>query len=88
MKYPVNDDNGDDDEKNNHDNNNNEQYTYSIVCPHFKNSMLYFIIQCLVMDLGHRQWLYKLCNQIQRRQPDSQAGLYAFLELCTSDSHD
>ena len=36
------------------------------------------------MDLGHRQWLYKLYNHIQRRQMDSQAGLYAFLELCTS----
>lgn len=88
MKYPVNNDDDDGDEKNNHDNNNNEQYTYSIVGPHFKSSMLYFIIKYLVMDLGHRQWLYKLYNHIQRRQLDSQASLYAFLEICTSDSHD
>jgi hypothetical protein len=40
MKYPVNDD--DDDEKSNHDNNNNEQYTYSIVSPHFKNKYVIF----------------------------------------------
>ena len=41
MKYPVNDDD-DDDEKSNHDNNNNEQYTYSIVSPHFKNKYVIF----------------------------------------------
>jgi hypothetical protein len=77
----------DDDEKYNHDN-NNEQYTYSIVGQYFKYSMIYCIMYFLVMDLGQRQWLYKPYYLIQRRQLDSQAGLFAFVELCTSDTHD
>ena len=84
MKCPVN---NDDDENNDHDN-NNEQYTYSIVGPYFKYSMLYFIMYFLVMDLGHRQWLYKPYYFIQRRKIDSQAGLFPFVEHCISDIHD
>jgi hypothetical protein len=82
MICPVN---NDDDEKNNHDN-KNKQYTYSIVGPYFKYSMVYFIMYLLVMGLGHR--LYKPYYLIQRRQLDSQAGLFAFVELCTSDTLD
>jgi hypothetical protein len=83
MIYPVNDD----DDKNNHDN-NNEQYTYSIVGPYFKYSMVYFIMYLLVMDVGQRQWLYKPYYPIQRRQLDSQAGLFGFAELRTSGTLD
>ena len=83
MTYPVNND----DDKKNHDN-NNELYTYSIVGSYIKYSTIYFIMYFMVMNLGHRQWLYKLYYLIQRRQLDSQAGLCEFVELCTSDTHD
>jgi len=83
MTYPVNND----DDKKNHDN-NNELYTYSIVGSYIKYSTIYFIMYFMVMNLGHRQWLYKLYYLIQRRQLDSQAGLCEFVELCTSETHD
>jgi len=58
------------------------------VGPYFKYRMIHFIMYFLIMDLGHRQWLYKPYYLIERRQLDSQEGLFAFVELCTSDIHD